>query len=53
MTGLLEHALRRVEQLSPGEQDAIAAEILESLDDEEAWASRFPHDPGSIEGPCT
>jgi hypothetical protein len=37
MTGLLEEALRRVESLSQEEQDAIASQILETLDDEEAW----------------
>ena len=40
MTGLLEQALRRVESLSPAEQDAIASQINETLDDEEAWARR-------------
>jgi hypothetical protein len=41
MTGLLEKVLRRVESLSPEEQDALAAQILESLDDEEEWARSF------------
>lgn len=41
MTGLLEQALRRVEALKPEEQDALAAQIIETLDDEEAWARRF------------
>jgi hypothetical protein len=41
MTGRLEEALRRVETLSAEEQDAIAAQILETLDDEEAWARSF------------
>ena len=41
MTGLLEEALRRMEALSVEEQDAIASQIIETLDDEEAWASRF------------
>jgi hypothetical protein len=38
MTGLLETALRRVESLSREEQDAIASQIMETLDDDEAWA---------------
>lgn len=38
---MLESALRRVESLSQEEQDAIAAQILESLDDEEAWERSF------------
>jgi hypothetical protein len=37
VTGLLEKALKRVEALSESDQDAIAAQILESLDDEEVW----------------
>ncbi len=41
MTGLLEKALRRVESLSTEEQDAIASQILQSLDDEESWAQHF------------
>jgi hypothetical protein len=35
MTGLLEKALRRMDALSEEEQNAIATQILESLDDEE------------------
>ncbi len=45
MTGLLEKALRRVESLSTEEQDAIASQIIETLDDEEAWARSFREDP--------
>jgi hypothetical protein len=45
MTGLLEEALRRVASLSPDEQDAIASQILETLDDEEAWARSFREKP--------
>ncbi|MFN0172303.1 MAG: hypothetical protein ACKV22_38360 [Bryobacteraceae bacterium] len=45
MTGLLEEALRRVQALPQQEQDAIAAQILESLDDEEAWARSFRENP--------
>lgn len=41
MTGLLERALKRVEALPKDEQDAIAAQILETLDDEAAWTGRF------------
>lgn len=37
MTGLLETALRRVEALPDSEQDAIAAQIMEILDEEAAW----------------
>jgi hypothetical protein len=45
MTGLLEKALQRVEALSKEEQDAIASQILETLEDEEAWARTFREKP--------
>jgi hypothetical protein len=45
MTGLLEKALRRVESLSEAEQNAIAAQIIETLDDEVAWARQFESRP--------
>jgi hypothetical protein len=41
MSSLLEKALEKVVTLPPDEQDAIAAQILESLADEEAWKRRF------------
>jgi len=37
MTGLLEEALRRLEALSPDEQDMFASQIIETLDDDAAW----------------
>jgi len=49
MTGLLEQALRRLESLSQEEQDAIASQIMETLDDEEAWARSFRTRPGLLE----
>ncbi|MGA2770159.1 MAG: hypothetical protein ABSG26_05025 [Bryobacteraceae bacterium] len=48
MTGLLESALRRVESLSPEEQDAIASQIMETLDDEEAWGCNFRERPALL-----
>jgi len=45
VTGLLEKTLRRVQALSSEEQDAIAAQILESLDDEETWERSFRDNP--------
>ncbi len=45
MTGLLEKALQRVETLSREEQDAIASQIMATLDDEEAWDRRFRERP--------
>jgi hypothetical protein len=41
MSSLLEKALEKVVALSPEEQDAIASQILESLEDEEAWKRSF------------
>jgi len=41
MTGLLQKALRRIEVLSEEEQNAIAMQILESLDGEETWARKL------------
>ena len=49
MTGSLEKALRRVEALSDEEQDAIATQILESLDDEENWERSFRNYPGKMQ----
>ena len=48
MTGLLEQALRRVESLSSEEQDAIASQILETLDDEETWSRSFRENPAVL-----
>lgn len=48
MIGLLEQALRRVESLPAEEQDAIAAQIIEALDDEEGWNRRFQNLPSAI-----
>jgi hypothetical protein len=45
MTGLLEKALERVQALSEQEQNAIAAQILESLDDEETWVRKLRERP--------
>jgi hypothetical protein len=41
MTDLLEKALQRVRSLPTEQQDAIASEILESLDDEKQWTDKF------------
>jgi hypothetical protein len=48
MTGLLEQALRRLEALSSAEQDAIASQIIETLDDEKAWTERFRRIPSGL-----
>jgi hypothetical protein len=48
MTGLLEQAFRRVESLPSEEQDAIASQIIETLDDEEAWSQRLARNPSVL-----
>jgi hypothetical protein len=48
MTALLQEALCRLESLSQGEQDAIASQIIETLDDEEAWARSFREKPAVL-----
>jgi hypothetical protein len=45
MTGLLERTLRRVESLSREEHEAVASQIMETLDDEEAWRRTFRDKP--------
>ena len=40
-TTLLDKALEKVGSLPPGEQDAIASQILAMLDDEDAWNELF------------
>jgi hypothetical protein len=41
MTQLLEQAIGEARKLSPDEQDAIAALILEELDDDRRWDEAF------------
>ncbi len=48
MTGLLQEALRRVESISQEEQDAIASQIMEALDDEERWVGSFRRKPAAL-----
>ena len=48
MTSLLEQALRRLEALSADKQDAIASQIIETLDDEKAWSDRLGSIPSSL-----
>jgi len=48
MTRLLEDALRKVGQLSEDEQNAIASQILETLEDEEAWAKLLRRNPAKL-----
>ena len=48
MTHLLEDALQRVRNLSEDEQNAIAAQILETLEDEEAWRRTLTRNPAKL-----
>ena len=45
MTRLLEDALRRVVKLSEEEQNTIASQILQTLEDEEAWGKLLGRNP--------
>ena len=48
MTQLLEDALRKVGELPEDEQDAIASQILATLEDEEAWARTLRKHPARL-----
>lgn len=50
MTPLLEKALSEVYKLSPEEQDAIAAVILEELADEQRWNKAFAESQSELSG---
>lgn len=45
MTELLEYAITRLKTLPADEQDAIAAIILEELEDERRWDEAFARSP--------
>ena len=48
MTRLLEDAIRKVGELSEDEQDGIASQILETLEDEEAWEKMLRKNPAKL-----
>jgi hypothetical protein len=48
MTRLLEDALRKVGKLSDDEQNAIASQILETIEDEDAWGRLLRKNPGKL-----
>ena len=50
MTELLENALRRVAALPQEEQDAIAAQILETLEDETVWTETLASTQDKLRG---
>jgi hypothetical protein len=45
MTELLEEAITKLKNLPANEQDAIAAMILEELEDERSWDEAFARSP--------
>ncbi len=50
MTELLENALRKVAALPQEEQDAIAAQILETLEDETVWKEKLVSTQDKLRG---
>jgi uncharacterized protein (DUF885 family) len=48
MTELLEKALLKVAALPREEQDAIASQIIETLEDEAAWRERLARSPEKL-----
>lgn len=48
MTELLEQAIARVKTLSVNEQNAIAAIILEELEDDRRWDEAFARSPDAL-----
>ena len=50
MTQLLENALRKVATLPQEEQDAIASQILETLEDETAWKEKLARTQARLRG---
>jgi hypothetical protein len=48
MTELLQNALCHVAMLPQEEQDAIASEIMETLQDEAAWKEKLARDPEKL-----
>jgi hypothetical protein len=49
MTGLLEKALQRIELLPLDEQDSIASQILESMEDDALWDAKLGRDADVLE----
>jgi len=48
VTPLLEDALRKLATLPQEEQDAIASQIIETLQDEAAWKERLGRNPDKL-----
>ncbi len=48
MTRLLEDAIRKADKLSEDEQNALASQILETIEDEEAWREVLRKNSGKL-----
>lgn len=48
MTELLEQALQKVASLPVDEQDAIASQIIETLEDEAIWKEKLARTSGKL-----
>ena len=49
MSELFDRAVARARQLPTDQQNAIAALILEEIEDDARWASAFANSPGALE----
>lgn len=48
MSQLLDHAVAEARKLSDAEQDAIAALILEEIEDDRRWEEKLARSPGKL-----
>ena len=48
MTQLLEKALQKIGALPEDEQNAIASQILETLEDEQVWRQKLSRNPAKL-----
>lgn len=48
MSQLLDHAVAQARKLPDAEQDAIAALILEEIEDDRKWEEAFARSPGKL-----
>lgn len=53
MTELLEQAIAKLKTLSIDEQDAVAALILEELEEERRWDESFARSSEVLANPCS
>ncbi len=48
MSALLDQAVAEARKLPDAEQDAIAAAILEEMEDDRRWQEKLPNSPGKL-----